>query len=200
MSGPETPDSPPPVDLPKTEALEACLALLADATNVAGTMEIHDPLYLMLRDRDPEQLTRLRAALDVHSNHPAGTAVRSLLSAWLPQVERTVESVLAGDAPIPEGRDPLEELAQRLSDARRVRFLLEERVGELEVRLAVWMRTANVFAAVGALLAVLTIVGWMAALGALNIPWVDSPVLEQSPGEGDAQAVPTPSESEEESP
>ena len=66
----------------------------------------------------------------------------------------------------------------RLSRSRRVRGLLEERITELEHRLSAWTRTANVMAAVGALAAVVALVGWLIALGALSIPWVDPPEIE----------------------
>ena len=64
--------------------------------------------------------------------------------------------------------------------------MLEERIETLEERLSMWMRTANILSGVGALVAVVAIVGWLAALGALSIPWLDSPVVEidGAPGDG----------------
>ena len=175
-------DSTPRVDdelrLPASGLLDRCLELLTQGAGEPGTLELHDPLYLMRRDGDPTQIAALWRALESFPHHPAGSAIRGLLAAHLPRIENSLESVLARDEPIPEGRDPLEELGLRLSRSRRVRGLLEDRIAELESRLSAWMRTANVLAAVGALVAVVALVGWLIALGALSIPWVEVPEIE----------------------
>jgi hypothetical protein len=175
-------DSTPSMDeeprLPAAGLLDRCLELLTQGAGEPGTLELHDPLYLMRRDADPTQIASLWRALESYPHHSAASAIRGLLAAHLPRIENSLESVLARDEPIPEGMDPLEELGIRLSRSRRVRGLLEERITELEHRLSAWTRTANVMAAVGALAAVVALVGWLIALGALSIPWVDPPEIE----------------------
>jgi hypothetical protein len=171
--------------LPSLEALDVCLELLAKQPGEIGTLELHDPIYLMRRDADPLQLPILRASLELHSEHPVARQISGLLVAWLPKVEQNLESVLRKDAPIPQGVEPLAELASRLEESRRVRMMLEERVTQLEARAGLWMRTSNVLAAAGALIAVVGVIGWLVALGALSIPWVESPTVEVPESEAD---------------
>ena len=172
-------------ELPDLEALGRCLSLLSERAQEVGTLELHDPIYLMQRDRDPAQLLELWNAMKLYTGHPAVPQIRNILAPWLPKVEHDLASVLRQDSPIPEGVDPLEELARRLNQSRRVRVMLEERVEGLEERLSLWVRTANILSAVGALVAVVAIVGWLAALGALSIPWLDSPTVEMDGEQSD---------------
>ena len=92
-----------PTELPDLDALERCLTLLSERTNEPGTLDLHDPLYLMKRDADPGQLQELWSVMSVHSSHPSVPQIRQILAPWLPLMEQDLASVLRQDAPIPEG-------------------------------------------------------------------------------------------------
>ena len=164
--------------LPSADALDACLDLLGKLPNEPVTLQLHDPIYLMRRDSDPLQLPLLRVALDTHQDHALARQVSALLEAWMPRIEDDLESVLGRDGPIPDGVDPLRELARRLEESKGVRAMLEDRIEDLEGRTRRWMQTSNVLASAGALIAIIGVVGWLVALGALSIPWVESPTVD----------------------
>jgi len=81
------------------------------------------------------------------------------------------------DGPIPVGADLLTEVRRRLLRAREVRRVLEARIATMERHGRLLNSTANGMAAVAAFLAVFALMGWLAALGAWEIPWLEAPEL-----------------------
>ncbi|MDP6933106.1 MAG: hypothetical protein QGG40_09325 [Myxococcota bacterium] len=143
---------------------------------------IHDPLYRIRVDRDgeDEHLRELSAALVNHLAHPAGPALRELLDDYVQVPVPSILQVLQAHGPVPMGADPVQVLAQRLTEQDRSQHLLRERVTELEAEVSRLSGVANGLAVVGAMLAIFAVLGWLSALGWMPMQWVESPEVPRS--------------------
>lgn len=172
---------PPPADLQRV------LDRLDAFVHASGTIEIHDVLYRMLQEPAPAHSAALVSVLSAHPAHPLRVEIETALSPWLSETPQTLEDVLLQDGPLPDTVDPVQEVRRRLSRAREVRRVLEERIRGLERHGRMLHGTANGMAAVAAFLAVFSAMGWLAALGVWPIDWLDAPTLE--PPEDAAEPV-----------
>lgn len=169
--------------LPPEALIQNILDRLDAFVSAAGTLEIHDALYAMLRERDEAMLPVLAAALSDHPDHPLRGEISVELSPWLLQRPLTLEDVLLQDGPLPPDVDPIHEVRRRLLRAQEVRRVLEARITGLERGSHLLNNTANGMAAVAAFLAVFALTGWLAALGVWQIPWLETPELPSAPEE-----------------
>ena len=186
MSGPS---------LPTPEQLRSALDRLEAFAGHVGTLALHDPLYFLLSESDPAHLAALEAALLRHPEHPLAPRLRADFSPWMAAVpEDTLEGVLHEAGPWdPTLRPPLEEVRWRLRRAQEVRQILETRIQGLEQAVHEAARTANSMAAVAALVSVVALLGWLAALGVWRIPWLEplpTPESLQKPADTPARTAP----------
>jgi hypothetical protein len=165
------------MSVPPEAVIRQLLDRMEAFVSARGTVEIHDPLYAMLSDPDPRHLGGLSEALSDHPNHPLARELAIELSPWLVLVKASLEDVLRRDGPIPEGVDPVDEVRRRLLRAAEVRRVLEARIAGEERQGALMNNTANGMAAIAAFLAVFALMGWLAALGVWEIPWLEEPQL-----------------------
>jgi hypothetical protein len=89
--------------------------------------------------------------------------------------EPSIETVLAKHGGLGV-LEPVEEVDSLLTDARETRRVLSERINALEAQTAALGRMANGVAAVGAFLAMFGLIGWLIALGWLEVDWIEAPV------------------------
>ena len=103
--------------------------------------------------------------------------------------ELTLEAVLVEDGPIPADVDPVREVKRRFDRARDVRRILEERIEGLEAVHDRMVTTTNAMTSLAAIMAVFALLGWLAALGVWEIPWLDPQRIEppEEPEEGAAE-------------
>ncbi|MCB9777900.1 MAG: hypothetical protein H6742_05000 [Alphaproteobacteria bacterium] len=173
MSASLSPDPTSAVDdLPSTDALRRALDALEPHATHPATGALHDPLYALLTDRDPDALVALRAALGRHGGHPAAGALHDALGAAVALPPRTLAQILADRGPALDD-DSLRDVELRLDRATEREAVLRDRVEQQEQELAGARRTVELLAAVGALLAVATLIGWLGALDAWTIAWVE---------------------------
>ncbi len=165
------------VDIPKP-VLESAIAALELYVQHPGTGALHDPLYGLLRGGRPQAREELAEALSAHTGHPAASTLRELLSEHLELPALSLEVIVVRHGADPE-RDALAEAERLLTDAATTRRVLSGRVESLEAQTAALSRTANGMAAVGALVAVFGMIGWLIALGWLEVSWIEPPVPER---------------------
>lgn len=159
--------------LPDPVAIERLLARLEAFATHPGTLALHDPLYLM-GSEDPEiHLANLSAAVAAFPNHPLVPEIRTALGASVHAEERTLVSVLVADGPIPPGVEPVLELQRRLRRHAESRRVLDDRIQRLEDHHDRMITTTNAMTAMASILAVFALIGWLAALGVWEIPWLD---------------------------
>ena len=175
----------PKPELPSDETLCACLDVLGSYVGERGTMALHDPVYLAHREGSVVHLKDLVVALEKYPHHPASGRLQELLKDFIPPSLRSLGTILEDDAPVGDGVDLLDVLEQRLKTARRTRLILEERVEQLEYERRSGWRTANVLAAAGAMIAVIALIGWLLALGAISISWLENPSPDVEMIDGD---------------
>ena len=164
--------------VPSPADLQRVLNRLDAFVHAPGTIALHDVLYRMLKEPDPAHVSALVSVLAAHPSHPLRREIEAELSPWLAGVPQSLEDVLLQDGPLPDTVDPVQEVRRRLSRAREVRRVLEERILSLERQGRTLYSTAYGMAAVAAFLAVFSVMGWLAALGFWEIPWLDPPTLE----------------------
>ena len=158
---------------PDPEAIERLLARLEAFATHPGTLAIHDPLYLM-RSEEPEvHLASLGAALEAFPRHPLVPEIRTALGASLGGEDLTLATVLVADGPIPPGVDPVLEVQRRLHRHAEVRRVLEARIQHLEDNHDRMVTTTNAMTALASILSVFALIGWLAALGVWEIPWLE---------------------------
>lgn len=158
--------------------LEAAIAALEIHAQHPGTGALHDPVYAMLQGEDEAAaLQALGQALASGAAHPAASALRAILGEAVVLPEPSIEAVLAKHGGIGV-LEPVEEVDSLLTDARETRRVLSARIDALEAQAAALGRMANGLAAVGALLAMFGLIGWLVALGRLEIAWIEAPVPE----------------------
>ena len=160
--------------------LEAAIAALELHAQHPGTGALHDPIYGMLQG-DSGQLELLSAAMLAQSGHPASGALRELLGPYIEVPVPTVEAVLLRHGGV-AGEDVVLQVDQMLTEADQARRVLSARVHALEAQAGALGRTANGMAAVGALIAVFGMIGWLVALGWLEIAWIEPAVPQDLDG------------------
>ena len=170
---------------PDPAAIERLLARLEAFATHPGTLAIHDPLYLM-RSEDPQiHLASLSAALEAHPNHPMVDEIRSALGDAVEGEELTLASVLVADGPIPPGVELVLEVQRRLKRHAATRGVLQERIQRLESNHDRMLGTTNAMTAMAAILSIFGLIGWLAALGVWEIPWLDPQEIAPEETEGD---------------
>ena len=170
------------------ERLQAALDVLEPYVSHPGTGAIHDPLYRLLKQAEPEALSELQRTLE-RSVHPAADRIRLLLGLEAP-VPDDLAAVLQ-EAGLPVGADPLGALRRHLRRQAEVRGISDAHIADLGAQLRGARRLAEGVTAVAALLAIFALLGWLAALGLWEIPWGDSPAAHQEaedPPEADLPA------------
>ena len=175
---PSAPASPIPAD-----RLEAALVLLEPFGAHPHTGPLHDPLYELLKGGPPDGLLAFRAALLRHGDHPAAPALRRLLEADLGLERDSLEQVLSRFGPWRHD-DPVVEVAERLQRAQELRLAMEQQATAQAEQIARQSRTVDALSMVGALMAVLAIVGWLGAMDVWTIDWQSPPT---PPPEGTPQ-------------
>jgi hypothetical protein len=154
--------------------LEAAIAALEVHVQHPGTGALHDPIYGLLQG-EADQLEALSVAMLDQVGHPAAAQLRELLDAYVALPVPSIEAVVARHGGL-QDVEPIGEIDRMLSDAVAARGILSARVGALEADAQALGRTANGMAAVGALVAVFGIIGWLVALGWLQIAWIEPAV------------------------
>lgn len=163
---------------PDPELIRKAIEALEPHARHPATGALHDPLYALLSETDPAHLDALGAALSRHRSHPAGPVLRALLAPYVSLPPRTVADVLREHGPLAGDVDPADEVEHRLVRAAEVRSVMERRINDLEGETLRATRTANLMAAVAAMLAVVAVLGWLTALGGWKIDWVEPPAPE----------------------
>lgn len=173
---------------PDLAAIDRLLARLEAFATHPGTLALHDPLYLM-RSEDPQlHLANLSVALVAFPSHPLVPEIRTALGAGLEVEELTLASVLAADAPISPGVDPLLEVQRRLRRHAEARRILEAHIQRLQDGHDRMITTTNAMTALAAILSVFALIGWLAALGVWEIPWLDpQEIVPEEDGASDAE-------------
>ncbi|MFT5684538.1 MAG: hypothetical protein ACI8RZ_005479 [Myxococcota bacterium] len=167
------------------DTLRRLLDRLEPFSSHPGTIEIHDPLYFMLRDPSEVHLANLTAALKAFPNHPLAAEVLSAFGEAVEAGPLTLASVLAEDGPIPVDVDPIREVQRRFRRHGETRAVLDARIQELERNHDRMITTTNAMTSLAAILAMFTLLGWLAALGVWEIPWLDpQEVIPEEPEEG----------------
>lgn len=176
-----------PRPLPDPATVQAALDLLEPWSTEPGSLALHDAVYAL--GEDPAAWGRLEAACARHPRHPALAALRELLGLTGEAPRPPLAEVLATHGPLPEDGDLVGEVARRLGRAAEVRGVLEARIAQLEGETAAARRLANGVAFVGAVVAVLALLGWAAALGLWELDWIEPPA-PPPPGEAAGEAPP----------
>lgn len=125
-----------------------------------------------MTEGEGEHRRALEEAL-VRGEHPARGALVALLGDHLTLPERDLHAILAERGPV-EG-DALTEVARRLDRHAEAEGVLRRRIADLERQAEQLSRLANRTTAVAAILAVVAIMGWLAALGLWDIDWLEPP-------------------------
>jgi hypothetical protein len=174
---------------PDSATLRRLLDRLEPFSAHPGTIEIHDPLYLLLKEPSQAHLASLSAALEAFPAHPLAAEVLSVLGGAVGATELTLESVLVADGPIPRDVDPIREVQRRFRRHGEVRAVLEARIRQLEENHDRMVTTTNAMTALAAILAVFGILGWLAALGLWEIDWLDpEQIVPEAPRRGEQPA------------
>jgi len=179
------------VKIPQT-VLEAALAALEPHAQHPGTGALHDPLYALLKGDDGDAVAEFALALVSQSGHPAAGTLREMLGSHVALPAPTLEAILRQYEPLAEGADPLVQADRMLWEAKEARRVLSTRVLGLETEVRSLSRTANAMAAAGAILAIFGAIGWLIAMGWLEIQWLDPAVPQNldDAAAGRGQAAP----------
>jgi len=161
-----------PSTLPDPATLQKLLERLEPFSSHPGTIEIHDPLYFMLREPAEVHRANLTAALKAFPEHPLVAEILSVFGAVVEAAPLTMVGVLAADGPISPDVDPARELQRRFRRHRETRSVLEARLQELERNHDRMITTTNAMTSLAAILAMFSLLGWLAALGVWEIPWL----------------------------
>ncbi len=139
------------------------------------TADVHDLLYEM--DPEPELagLHTLVALLERHRDYPARGRIVAAVGAWLELPAPSLRDVLQATGPIPPDTPLVEVVGQRLGRAAEEREVLLARVRLVEDERDRLGAVANGTAVVGAIVAIVALLGWLAALGAWELSWIDPP-------------------------
>ena len=162
---------------PDPQTLSRLLDRLEPFATHPGTVEIHDPIYFLLSDPAEQHLANLTAALKRFPDHPLADEVRSAFGDTVEVEALTLEGVLAASGPIPPDTDPIREVQRRFKRHAEVRGILEARIHRLEREHDRMVTTTNFMTSLAAILAVFSLLGWSAALGWWEIPWLDPQVI-----------------------
>ncbi|MCK6504643.1 hypothetical protein L6R53_14765 [Myxococcota bacterium] len=180
MSDPVADAPPPPIPV---DRLQAALSLLEPHGAHPQTGPLHDPLYELLRGGGASEVDTLRRALLRCADHPAAPALRRLLEADLGLERDTVEQVLTRFGPWRHDH-VADEVAERLQRAGDLRRAMEQQATAQAEQIARLSRTVDALSLVGAVLAVLALVGWLGAMDVWTVDWMTPP---QPPPEGTPQ-------------
>ncbi|MDG1483057.1 MAG: hypothetical protein P8R54_25930 [Myxococcota bacterium] len=161
-----------PTTLPDPDILQKLLERLEPFSSHPGTIEIHDPLYFMLREPAEAHRANLTAALRLFPDHPLAAEILSVFGSTVEAAPLTLVGVLAADGPIPPDVEPVRELQRRFRRHRETRSVLEARIQELERNHDRMITTTNAMTSLAAILAMFALLGWLAALGVWEIPWL----------------------------
>lgn len=154
--------------------VRAAIELLEPHVMHPATGALHDPLYHWLEDRDPAHLERWAQAAERHAAHPAVPAMRERLGLEAPPVPDLWQVL---DAAGPSNHvDPVLEVQARLKAAAEHRRFFEEQLERRQAEIERLARGVDALSLVGALLAVLALVGWLGALDVWSIDWMTPPV------------------------
>ena len=164
--------APPRAPLTPDE-VQAALDLLEPWSTEPGSLALHDAIYAL--GEAPAPWERLEAACARHPRHPALPALRERLGLGGEAAPPPLSDVLSAHGPLPEDGDLVAEVGRRLRRAAEVRGILEDRIAGLEAELGSARRLANGVAFVGAMVAVLALLGWLAALGVWELDWIEPP-------------------------
>jgi hypothetical protein len=163
------------VTIPKPVLKNAIECLEAHVAH-PQTGALHDPLYALLQGDGT--MTAVAAALAQHISHPARTALMALLGPYIEVATVDLEQILRRHGPLEAEADPVAEVDRRLADAASHSRVLRARIGELERQVEGHSRTANALAAAGAMVAIFGLIGWLVALGWIEVAWMDSPTVD----------------------
>ncbi len=141
-----------------------------------GTGALHDPIYALLSGDEDATEAEVAAALGAQLGHPATGTLRKVLAPHIDWPAPTLREILARHEPLPAEQDELAEVDKRLTEATARERIHRDRILELQSHIEQLMRTANGLAAAGAMVAIFGAIGWLVALGWLNIHWIDAPV------------------------
>ena len=149
------------------------LAILEPYFSEPGTMALHDPLYLWMKEGREEDWDTFVQALILNRTHPAASLLAGLLNYRLPECE--TDDVLAEDRPGQAFDEPVAELRKRLKVLREQTehqlFLL----GKSQVRIVALNRVNQILSFALFVLAVVAILGWSLALDVWTIDWMEPP-------------------------
>ena len=159
--------------------LEQALELLGPHAAHPQTGRLHDPIYLLLSHGDLSQLDAIRESLLECAEHPAVPGLRKVLGYWEISPRPDLVSVLEAYGPVDPAVDPIDQVARLLDRSRQVEQVLQGRIADLEAQRTQLDRIANGMAAAGAMVAIFAFLGWLAALGAWDLPWSKVPKLER---------------------
>ncbi len=162
-----------PSTLPDPDTLRRLLDRLEPFSSHPGTIEIHDPMYFMLREPAEVHRANLTAALKAFPDHPLAAEILSAFGSTVEAAPLTLVGILAADGPIPPDVDPLREVQRRFRRHGEIRSVLEDRIQELERNHDRMITTTNAMTSLASILAVFALLGWLAALGVWEIPWLD---------------------------
>ncbi len=156
--------------------LRAAIEILEGYPSHPSTGPLHDPVYAMLMEPGGSSMDDLAIALEDHTSHPGAEELRALFAGYVRLADLDLDTILMRHGVAVAGVDPIATVDRRLREDTDVRKVLERRITILENDLGHTRRIANGLAAAGAMVAVFGILGWLIALGALEIEWIDPPV------------------------
>lgn len=165
---------------PDEARVRAAIDLLEAHSTHPATGALHDPLYAWLSDRDPAHLKAWYRASLRHPEHPAVGAMMERLGLQRRAVPLDLRQILEAAGPSTHD-DPLLEVQARLQSAAEQRRFFEVQLVNRQDELARLARGVDTLSLVGALLAILALVGWLGAMDVWTIDWIDPPF----PSEGD---------------
>ncbi len=160
--------------------VRAAIDLLEPFATHPATGALHDPLYAWLSDRSPAHLAQWARAAARHPEHPAVEAMLFCLGMQPRAASLDLRQILAAAGPSTHD-DPLVEVQARLRAAAEQRRFFEEQLQRRQAELDRLARGVDALSLVGALLAILALLGWLGALDVWTIDWIDPPV----PANGD---------------
>jgi hypothetical protein len=171
--------------------LRRAIERLEDYATHPDTGAIHDPIYALIGGAGEEAEAALVVALQVRVGHPLAAELCALFAPHLEVGEPDLVDVLSRHAPVSDGTDPIAEVDRRLSDGQSRDRIQRVRIRDLERHLETMSRTANGLAAAGAIVGVFGAIGWLIALGWLEIAWIDAPTPDDPAAAASGQgAVP----------